>query len=238
MVLWNGVDFTADGREPTTAEEFYRIGRYCWDSGQYRAAAGFFLEPAANEGHALAGELLGHVRFAQGDPAGAVPWLRRNPDSPRAAYYLGVLSYQGCPEAGIRQSFDTAAEWYRRATALGEPEAMLALGEMYLERLVRLDRAPVDHALECFLPAARAGHPYAQYRVADLYRTSYADLQRAAHFYEMCLANPARERHTLNSLMTLQSAAFLREIRATQDMHRLEQRRNAVNPERPHDASY
>lgn len=238
MVLWNGVDFTADGREPVTAEEFYRIGRYCWDSGQYRPAAGFFLEPAAAEGHSAAGELLGHVRFVQGDYAQAVPWLRRSPGSPRAAYYLGSLYQRGCPEAGIGQSYDAAADWYRRATALGEPEAMLALGELYLERLVRLERAPVDHALECFLPAAEAGHPYAQYRVADLYRTSYADLRRAAHFYELCLANPAREQHALNSLMTFQSAAFLREIRAAQQTQRLEQRRDTVNPRQPRDPSY
>ncbi|MEU6341665.1 tetratricopeptide repeat protein [Streptomyces sp. NPDC046977] len=238
MVLWNGVNFTADGREPTTAEEFHQIGRYCWDSGQYRAAAAFFLEPAAAQGHADAGELLGHVRYVQGEWAEAVPWLRRSPASPRAAYYLGTLAYRGCPEAGITQSFDAAAEWYRRAVALGEPEAMLALGEMYLERLVRLDRAPVDHALECFLPAAQAGHPYAQYRVADLYRTAYADPGRAAHFYERCLANPARERHALNSLMTLQSEAFLRDIRFTERARQLEERRDAVNPRPPRAPSY
>ncbi|MEY9964094.1 TPR repeat protein [Streptacidiphilus sp. MAP12-16] len=237
MVVWNGVNFTADGREPTTGEEFYQIGLYCWNSGQYRPAAAFFLEHAAVGGHAVAAELLGHVLYLQGDYARAVPWLLQSPASRRAAYYLGTLYQQGCPQAGFVQSYDAAAEWYRKSAALGEPEAMLALGELYLDRLLPITRAPVDHALEYLLRAAQGGHPYAQYRVAELYRTLDADLERAAAFYEQCLANPAREGHSLGSLMTLQSEAALREIRSTQASRGWEQRRRAVNPTRPQSPS-
>ncbi|WNI18842.1 tetratricopeptide repeat protein [Actinacidiphila sp. ITFR-21] len=160
MVLWNGVNFTADGREPATADEFYQIGLRCWKSSQYRPAAPFFLEHAAVAGHALAAEFLGHVCFLQGDHAKAVPWLRRSTASPRAGYYLGCLCQRGFPEAGIAQSFDAAAQWYRHAVSLGEPEAMLALGDLYLERLLPVSRAPMAHALEYFLLAAGQGHSY------------------------------------------------------------------------------
>lgn len=231
MVVWNGVNFTADGREPVTPEDFHRIGQYCWDNAQYRPATAYFLEQAAVGGHAVAAELLGHVCYSQGDYAKAVPWLLRS-SSRRAAYYLGRLHEDGCPAAGIVRSLGAAAEWYRRAAALGEPEAMLALGEMYLERLLPLRRSPAEHALEHFLPAAEAGHPYAQFRAADLYRTLYEDLPRAAFHYERCLANPARERHALATLMTLQSEAALRDIDYTLKMRAQQQHRDAVNP--PH----
>lgn len=238
MVLWNGVNFTVEGREPQTAGEFYDIGLHSWNSAQYRPAAPFFLEHAAARGHAAAAELLGHVYFLDRDYAKAVPWLRQSPGSRRAAYYLGCLYQQGCPQAGIAQSFDTAAEWYRQAVSLGEPEAALALGDLYLERLLPLSRAPMAHALEYFLTAAQQGHPYGQFRAAEVYRTLYEDLDRAAEFYERCLANPARQNHSLNNLMTLQSQAALGQIRSTQTYRNLQLRRDTVNPPPPQNYSY
>jgi uncharacterized protein len=238
MVLWNGINFTADGREPATAEEFHQIGLSCWNGGQYRAAAPFFLETAAVNGHAAAAEFLGHVWFVQQDYAKAVPWLRQSPGSSRAAYYLGCLYQRGCPEAGIGQSFDDAAEWYRHAVSLGQPEAMLALGDLYLERLLPVSRAPMAHALEYFLMASQQGHPYGQFRAAEVYRTLYNDLDRAAMFYEYCLANPARQHHALNTLMTLQSQAALGQINSTRASRSLQLRRDTVNPSPPSNPSY
>ena len=230
MVQWQGIDFTVDGREPVTAEEYYRIGLNCWSGSQYRAAAVFFLEPAADAGHGGAVELLAHVDFVEGRYASAVPRLRASPGSPRAAHYLAVLHHRGCPQAGIAQSLDEAAGWYGVAAGLGEPEAMLALGELYLERLLPLTRAPADHALEHFLAAAAREHPYAQYRAAELYRTLYQDTGRAAALYRSCVDNPMTRRHALGSMMTLQSQAHLREIEATRTAGLQQQRRDAVNP--------
>ncbi|MFC9330387.1 tetratricopeptide repeat protein [Kitasatospora sp. NPDC057015] len=238
MVRWQGIDFTVDGREPVTAEEYYRIGLQCWNGAQYRAAAVFFLEPAADAGHSGAVELLGHVDFVEGRYASAVQRLRASPDSPRAAYYLAVLHHRGCPQAGIAQSLDEAARWYGVAAGLGEPEAMLTLGELYLERLLPLTRAPAEQAMEYFLAAAAREHPYAQYRAAELYRTLYQDPGRAAALYRSCVDNPLTGRHALGSMMTLQSQAHLREIEAARTADLQQQRRDAVNPMRHRDDFY
>ncbi|MFI5634010.1 tetratricopeptide repeat protein [Streptomyces sp. NPDC051664] len=232
VMQWQGTDFTVDGHEPTSAEEYYRIGLHCWNSAQYRGAAAFFLEAAAATGHSAAVELLGHVEYVQGQYASAVPRLRQSTGSPRAAYYLASLYHRGCPEAGIVQSFDEAASWYHAAAELGEPEAMLALGDLYLERLLPLTRAPAEHALEHFLAASARDHPYAQYRAAELYRTLYQDVERAAALYQSCVDNPMTARHSLGSMMILQSQAQLREISAIRTARLQQHRRDAVNPER------
>lgn len=230
MVRWQGTDFTVDGHEPTSDEEYYQIGLHCWNSVQHRGAAAFFLEAAAATGHSAAVELLGHVDYVQGHYASAVPRLRQSTGSPRAAYYLALLYHHGCPEADIAQSFDEAARWYRAAVELGEPEAMLALGDLYLERLLPLTRAPAEHALEYFLAAAARNHPYGQYRAAELYRAFYQDTERAATLYQSCVDNPLTKSHTLGSMMTLQSQAHLREISATRAARLQQLRRDAVNP--------
>ncbi|MEU8941541.1 hypothetical protein OHU17_05290 [Streptomyces goshikiensis] len=236
---WNGVDFTVDGREPTTAEEFHRIGLHCWQDPRHREAAAFFLEPAARAGHAEAAELLGHVLFSRGEYAAAAPWLRGSAGtSRRAAHYLGRLSYDGCPPAGITASYADAAHWYREAARLGEPEAMLALGEMYLERLLPLTGAPVAHALELFAAAAALGHPYAQFRSAELYRTDFAAPDPAARCYELCLANPATAAHPLGSLMTQQSRWHLSHIRAAGDAERSGRERDRLHPRPPDEPRY
>ncbi|MCX5214422.1 hypothetical protein OG689_35065 [Kitasatospora sp. NBC_00240] len=231
MVLWRGIDFTVDGHEPNGAEEYYRIGLHCWNGAQHREAAAFFLGAAAADGHGAAVELLGHVEYTQGRYASALPWLRQSTGSPRAAYYLASLYHQGCAQAGLGQSFDEAARWYRAAAELGEPEAMLALGDLYLEGLLPLTHAPVAHALQYFLAAAARDHPYAQYRAAELYRTYHQDTGRAAALYRSCVDNPLTGRHALGSLMLLQSQAHLREMSATDTARLLQQRREAVNPE-------
>ncbi|MEV7323439.1 hypothetical protein [Streptomyces sp. NPDC093970] len=230
MAHWQGTDFTVDGREPTSAEDHYQIGLHCWNSGQHRAAAPYFLETAASAGHEAAVELLGHIAYLQGQYAIAVPLLRRSTGSPRAAHYLASLYQRGCPEAGIAQSLDEAARHYRAAARLGEPESMLALGELYLERLLPLTQAPAQHALEYFLAAAERDHPYAQYRAAELYRTLYQDTERATALYRACVDNPMTGRHPLGSMMTLQSQAHLREMAAMRDARAAQQRRDAVNP--------
>ncbi|MFJ3234668.1 tetratricopeptide repeat protein [Streptomyces sp. NPDC086787] len=233
MVQWQGTNFTVDGHEPTSAEEYYRIGLHCWNSTQHRGAAAFFLEAAAGTGHGAAVELLGHIEYVQERYASAVPRLRQSTGSPRATYYLASLYHRGCPQAGITQSFDEAARWYHASAELGEPEAMLALGDLYLERLLPLTRAPAEHALEHFLAAAARNHPYGQYRAAELYRTLYQDPERAAALYQSCVDNPMTERHALGSMMTLQSRAHLREISANRTTRLEQQRRDAINPERP-----
>ncbi|MEU9132061.1 tetratricopeptide repeat protein [Kitasatospora sp. NPDC048540] len=238
MVLWQGINFTADGHEPTTAEEYYRIALHCWNSDPHRPATTFFLETAAATGHPAAVELLGHVRYVQGQYADAVPWLRQSPGSPRAAYYLATLSHHGCPPAGVAPSLDDAAHWYRAAASLGEPEAMLALADLYLERQLPVTRTPADHALELLLTAADGGHPYAQYRAAELYRTLYGDTGRAAALYRACLDNPMTPRHALATLMTLQSQAHLREITANQAYQQRQQRGDALNPPHRRDDFY
>ncbi|MFJ1705936.1 tetratricopeptide repeat protein [Kitasatospora sp. NPDC088346] len=232
MVQWQGIDFTVDGREPATAEEYYRIGLHCWNGTRQREAAPFFLATAAGAGHEAAVELLGHIDYVQGRYASAVPRLRRSTGSPRAAYYLGTLHQQGCPPAGLAQSFDEAARWYRAAAELGEPEAMLALGDLYLERLLPPTRSPAEHALEHFLAAAARNHPYGQYRAAEIYRTLYQDVERAAALYRACADNPLTPRHALGSLMTLQSQAQLREAAAARTAGLLRQRRESVDPAR------
>lgn len=230
MVQWQGTDFTVDGREPATAEDYYRIGLHCWSGEPHRDAAAYFLGAAADVGHEAAIELLGHIDYVYGRFASAVPRLRRSSGSPRAAYYLASLHQRGCPEAGIAQSYDEAARWFRAAAELGEPEAMLALGDLYLERLLPLTRSPAEHALEQFLAAAARDHPYGQYRAAEIYRTLYQDTERAAALYRSCVDNPLTGRHALGSMMTLQSQARLREITATTAARLQRQRRDAVDP--------
>lgn len=230
MVHWQGTDFTVDGHEPADAEEYYRIGLHCWNGAEHRAAAAFFLETAAAAGHGAADELLGHIDYVRGAYASAVPRLRRSTGSPRAAYYLASLYHRGCPEAGLAQSFGQAAHWYRASAELGEPEAMLALGDLYLDRLLPLTRAPADHALECFLAAAARAHPYGQYRAAEIYRTLCQDPDRAAALYRSCLDNPLTARHALGSMMTLQSQAHLRDMSADRTARLERRQRDAVNP--------
>ncbi|WP_328551553.1 tetratricopeptide repeat protein [Streptomyces sp. NBC_00358] len=230
MVQWQGTNFTVDGREPTNADEYYRIGLHCWNSGQHRGAEVFFLETAASKGHSAAIELLGHIDYVQGQYASAVPRLRRSTGSPRATYYLASLYHHGCPQAGIVESLDEAGRWYRVSAELGEPEAMLALGELYLERLLPLTRSPAEHALEQFLAATARNHPYAQYRAAEIYRTLYQDNERAAVLYQSCVDNPLTGRHALGSMMMLQSQAHLREISALRAARLQQQRRDTVNP--------
>lgn len=230
MVQWQGNNFTVDGREPTNAEEYYRIGLNCWASAQHSGAAAFFLEAAAATEHAAAVELLGHIEYVQGHYERAVPRLRLSSGSPRAAYYLASLHHRGCPQADIVQSYNEAARWYRAASDLGEPEAMLALGDLYLERLLPVTRTPAAHALEYFLAAAALDHPYAQYRAAELYRTLYHDVERAAILYQACVDNPMTGRHALGSMMALQSQAHLQEISATRTARLQQQQRDAANP--------
>ncbi|MGW3664665.1 tetratricopeptide repeat protein [Streptomyces sp. NPDC005141] len=238
MVQWQGTNFTVDGREPTSAEEYYQIGLHCWNCGQPRGAEAFFLEAAAATRHSAAIELLGHIDYVQGRYASAVPRLRDSSGSPRAAYYLASLYHRGCPQAAIAQSFDEAGRWYHAAAELGEPEAMLALGDLYLERLLPLTRAPAEHALEQFLAAAARNHPYAQYRAAELYRTLFQDTERAAALYRSCAENPMTGRHALGSMMMLQSQAHLREISATTRARLLQQRRDTMNPAQRRDDFY
>ncbi|MEV8036187.1 hypothetical protein [Streptomyces sp. NPDC086182] len=238
VVQWQGTNFTVDGHEPTSAEEYYQIGLHCWNTAQHHGADVYFLEAAASTGHSAAIELLGHIDYAQGRYASAVPRLRRSSGSPRAAYYLASLYHQGCPQAGIVQSLDEAARWYHASAELGEPEAMLALGDLYLERLLPLTRAPAEHALEQFLAAAARSHPYGQYRAAEVYRTLYQDSERAAVMYQSCVDNPRTERHSLGSMMMLQSQAHLREITAVRTARLQQQRRDAVNPAQRRDDFY
>ena len=139
MAQFAGVNYTVDGREPVTAEEFGVIGAHCANTEQYDAAAVF----------------------------------------------LG------------------------RAEELGDQEAMVRLGDLYLDGLLRCTRAPLEHALEHLTYASNLGHPYAQFRIAELYRTYYRDDATAARFYQACLANPRRASHTLGRLMTSVSEAQL-----------------------------
>jgi uncharacterized protein len=231
-VLFGGADYTVDGREPVTAEDHYRIGLHCWGSDAHRPAAAFFLEAAERAGHADAAELLGHADFVQGRYAAAVPRLLRSTGSPRAAHYLGTLHQRGCPEAGIAASYEEAAHWYRRAAALGEPESMMALGDLYLERLLRPARSPAEHALEHFLAAADLGHPYGQYRAAEVCRTLLDDPARAAALYRACAGNPRTPGHPLGPMMALQSRVHLGDLAAAQETRLRQARRDAVTP--PH----
>ncbi|MFB7241756.1 hypothetical protein CW362_00455 [Streptomyces populi] len=230
MVQWQGTNFTVDGHEPTSAEEYYRIGLHCWNTGQHPGAEIRFLETAASTGHSAAIELLGHIDYTQGRYASAVPRLRHSSRSPRAAFYLASLYHHGCPQAGIVQSLDEAARWYHASAELGEPEAMLVLGDLYLEQLIPVTGAPAEHALEQFLAAATRNHPYGQYRAAEIYRTLYQDNERAAVMYQSCVDNPMTERHALGSMMLLQSQAHLREISAYRAARRRQQRRDTVDP--------
>ena len=238
MVWWNGTNFTTDGHEPATAEEYYGLGRHCWNSPEHRAGAAFFLEPAAGAGHEAAIDLLGHVLFSEGDYVHAVPWLLRATGSGRAAYYLGVLHQRGCSEAGVAKSFTEAVARFRRAAALGEPEAMVALGNLHSDRLLPGTRSPLEHALEFYLEASRLGHPYGQFLAAEVYYNDYGDLARAAVQYELCLANPQRDRHFLASLMTQRSEGALRDINWTVSQQELQRRRDEVNPPRPEQPRY
>ncbi|MHA6757447.1 SEL1-like repeat protein [Streptacidiphilus sp. PAMC 29251] len=238
MVWWNGTNFTTDGHEPSTAQEYFGLGQYCWSRSEHRSGAAFFLRPAADAGHEAAIELLGHVLFVQGDFVGAAPWLLKSTGSGRAAYYLGVLHQRGCSEAGIAKSFAAAVARYRRAAQLGEPEAMLVLGDLHSDRLLPVTRSPLEHALEFYLQASRLGHPYGQYLAAEVYRNDYGDLNRAAVQYELCLANASRAGHSLAGLMTQRSQAALRDIGWTLSQQELQRIRDEVHPPHPERPNY
>jgi TPR repeat protein len=168
MAQFAGVNYTVDGREPVTAEEFGVIGAHCANTEQYDAAAVF----------------------------------------------LG------------------------RAEELGDQEAMVRLGDLYLDGLLRCTRAPLEHALEHLTYASNLGHPYAQFRIAELYRTYYRDDATAARFYQACLANPRRASHTLGRLMTSVSEQQLGSIGFYQQLRRNQARRDAVNPPPPPTYNY
>jgi len=110
-----------------------------------------------------------------------------------------------------------------------EQEAMVRLGDLYLDGLLRCTRAPLEHALEHLTYASNLGHPYAQFRIAELYRTYYRDDATAARFYQACLANPRRASHTLGRLMTSVSEQQLGSIGFYQQLRRNQARRDAVN---------
>lgn len=238
MVLWQGNNFTVDGREPTTAEEYYRIGLRCWHDDRYRNAATHFLGAAADVGHEAAIELLGHIDYVQGAsraPCHTCGGAAVHPAPPTTS---PASTSAVAPRPQIGQSYDEAGRWYRAAARSGEPEAMLALGDLYLERLLPVTGTPAEHALEQFLAAAARGHPYGQYRAAEIYRTLYQDSERAAALYRACVDNPLTGRHALGSMMTLQSQAHLREFSATTAARLQQQRRDATHPAERRDDFY
>src|SRR5262249_49414285 len=124
----------------TTIGEASRTELICGDSDQDALPpAGFGLDTVtrANAGDPVAMRLLGEFYYSRTkSEALGREWFRRAADAGdlEAPYYLGLLYSEG-----LRVPLDLreAANWYRKAARLGQPEATHLLAE-----LLRSDRAP------------------------------------------------------------------------------------------------
>lgn len=230
MVSWQGREYTVDNRDPVTGEDFYRLGEYLNRHGS-KSEAAHFLELGARYGHVGAQELYGYVLFLMDEWAAALPWLQRFM-SATSTYFLGLIHYRGCPAARVGVDYDRAAGLFRQAVEFGLPEARIMLSEMYLERLLPLRVSPVEHALEMLLPAADAGHPYAQFRAAEAYAgVNHPQWQQfAARYYELCRNNPATLTHPLHGVMMNNSWNFLSNYRYHLELQQRDAQRRGQNP--------
>ncbi|KAA2233434.1 SEL1-like repeat protein [Salinarimonas soli] len=102
--------------------------------------------------------------------------LEKLPNDAAAMTLIGELHRQGL---GLREDPARAAEWFRLAAGLGDPNAMFSLGIMSLTGRGQ-ERSP-EHAREWLEQAAERGHAAASYNLALLLLPSDepADLKRA-----------------------------------------------------------
>ena len=85
--------------------------------------------------------------------------------NPEAQYLVGMMYNNGM---GVRQDPRIALEWFRKATALGDPLGAFKLGCYYggQFRVVEID---MEKSFEYHLIAAKAGYALAQSTVGDMY---------------------------------------------------------------------
>jgi hypothetical protein len=91
-----------------------------------------------------------------------------------AAYYLGNLYAAGSIE--LKQDYELALKWYRKADSLGNIDALNNLGYLHDEGLgTRRDRAK---ARDCYTRAAEAGHAGAQMNLSAYYFEGLGGLKK------------------------------------------------------------
>lgn len=134
------------------------------------AAAHRMLAPLADEGDAVAQEILGFM-YARGegvrrDDAVAFHWFALAAEAGRveAQYELGRLYRDG---KGVAADGKAALFWLRRAADHGKTDAYYAIGELYLGQCgIAADPAA---ASEWFLRAAERGSAQAMYSIGQRY---------------------------------------------------------------------
>jgi len=113
-----------------------------------------------------------------------------NPTDPEAQFLLGMNYQEG---AGVPQSLEQAASWYRKAAKQGEPQALYALALFYMAgKGVDQD---AKESLFLFSEAANQGHHEAQFCLGSAHKgvLSYMWLNLAATSGDAKVASTARE---------------------------------------------
>jgi len=134
------------------------------------ATAHHLLRPLADDGDAVAQEILGfiylHGEGVPRDDAAAFQWFTRAANAGRteAQFALGRMYRDGL---GVTPDREAALLWLRRAAEQGETDACNSLGELYLGS----SGVPADHktALEWFFRAAEDGSARAMYNIGLRY---------------------------------------------------------------------
>jgi hypothetical protein len=145
----------------------------------YAAAAGY-LRQAAEQGLANAQSDLGAF-FANGlgvkqDDQEAIHWFRKaaKQGDALAQYILGLCYAEG---RGVATNFQESVKWYRQAANQKQPDALLALGDIYL---IGKPGVPADHkaAGQCYRQAAAQGRLNALNSLGYIYENGGAGVDQ------------------------------------------------------------
>ena len=106
-------------------------------------------------------------------------WLRRhvNNDVPEAVKFLGDMYRQG--DNGLLKSEKKAAKIYKRAVELGDIDAMVSLGNLYVSR-------DPKKAMQLYrLAGADRGSARAQYNLGITLESAAGDLEESLRYYKL-----------------------------------------------------
>jgi hypothetical protein len=119
-----------------------------------------------------------------------------------------------------RQSFESAADWYRRAADAGFAPAMNNLGDLY--GLGRLGKSDPQTAFQWHLAAARAGNPVGAFNVSLAYREGRGVARDIAEADRWARWSPVRFQDRDLSNPTLARTHFFGDTLAEPMRHKLQ----------------
>ncbi len=135
----------AEHEKKPNAYAAYELGR------MYKDGIGTDVNPAVSE--------KWHKRAYQGFLA-----IERNMADDKLYYRLGQMNLNG---VGTKVDLQTAKDYFEKAAALDNPDALYGLGKLYLKKDFA-DYNP-NKAMESLIAAAKKKHEYAQYTLGKLF---------------------------------------------------------------------